>query len=161
MYWNAGDPDPASIGIDGELYSKYGIGHSLAAAFGILLGRAIPGAGLASTTMLINGLATALTGGLLVLAAARLGYKPSAGAILGLCYGLTTFAWLYARTMFGEPLVALGWLAAVWVLLIRQDARHALIAGLLVALTVTVRPALIVVTPCFALLFLDVPSAPL
>jgi hypothetical protein len=151
LYWGDPQVDPAAVSPDGQLYSKYGIGHSLLVAVAVLIGRVVPGAGLATSAMLLDGLATALTGALLLLAAARLGYDAATGAILALLYGLATFAFVYARTMFGEPLVALGWLAAIYVLLGGQTVTSAFWAGLLVAATVTVRPALLALAPLFAL----------
>lgn len=138
------------LGRAGELYSKYGLGHSILVAGLIGLARLIPGAGAVSTAMLLAAGATALTGGLLVLIARHLGYSEKVGVAIALLYGLATFAWVYVRTLFGEPLVALGWVIAIG-LLARRDIgwKRAFLAGMTVALAVTIRPALITLAPAF------------
>ena len=151
LFWAQPYTYHARVGLDGELYSKYGIGHSLLVALPLALARFLPGASLSSSAMILNALATALTAGLLVLVAGRLGYAEWIGVLLALLYGLCTFAWVYAKTMFSEPLVALCWMLAVWILLRGQDRRHALLAGMALAVAVTVRPASLLMTPFFAL----------
>ena len=152
LFWASPYDEQARVGLDGELYSKYGIGHSLLVAGAIGLARLIPGAGLASSAMLLNSLATALTAFFLILAAARLGYSQRASVSLGLLYGLATYAWVYAKTLFSEPLVALGWTILVWLLLPGVTARRSLLAGVAMAATVAIRPASIVLALPFALL---------
>ena len=151
LFWAQPYTYHARVGLDGELYSKYGIGHSLLVALPVALARFLPGAGLSSSAMVLNALATALTAGLLVLVAGRLGYTEWTGVLLALLYGLCTYAWVYAKTMFSEPLVALCWVLAVWILLRGQDRRHALVAGMALAVAVMVRPASLLMTPFFAL----------
>jgi hypothetical protein len=147
--------DQAKVGIDGAFYSKYGIGHALALAPVVWLAQGIPGATLASSAMLVNALATAATGGLLVFVALRLGYSERTGVLLGLVYGSATFAWIYAKTMFSEPLVGFWWLLAVYVLLTNISWRRALLSGVCLAIALSIRPASILVTPLFALLLLQ------
>lgn len=155
LFWGSPYDEQARVGLDGELYSKYGIGHSLLVAIPVALARLIPGAGLASSAMLLNSLATALTAFFLILAAARLGYSTRASVTAGLLYGLATYAWVYAKTMFSEPLVALGWIIVVWLLLNEVDQRRALLAGAAMAATVAVRPASMLLALPFALLLWD------
>lgn len=155
LFWGAPYDEQARVGLDGELYSKYGIGHSLLVVVPIVVARLIPGAGLASSAMLLNGLATALTAYFLILAAARQGYSSQASLTVGLLYGLATFAWVYAKTMFSEPLVALGWMILVWLLLGEIDGRRALLAGVAMAATIAIRPASIVLALPFGLLLWD------
>lgn len=155
LFWASPYDEQARVGLDGELYSKYGIGHSLLVAGAVALARLIPGAGLASSAMLLNSLATALTAFFLILAAARLGYSQRASVTLGLLYGLATFAWVYAKTMFSEPLVALAWMILVWLLLPGVTGRRALLAGVAMAAAVAIRPASIVLALPFALLLWD------
>ncbi|MEI2688430.1 MAG: hypothetical protein V9H69_01450 [Anaerolineae bacterium] len=152
LFWASPYDEQARVGLDGELYSKYGIGHSLLTAGAIGLARLIPGAGLASSAMLLNSLATALTAFFLILAAARLGYSSRASVALGLLYGLATFAWVYAKTLFSEPLVALGWTILVWLLIPGVSAWRSLLAGVAMAATIAIRPASIVLALPFALL---------
>ncbi len=146
--------DQAKIGIDGAFYSKYGIGHALAVAPALFLARWVPGATLGSSAMLVNALATALTGGLLVLTATRSGYRLRTGIAAGLLYGGATFAWVYAKTMFSEPLVGLLWLLAVYYLLVDITPRRAFLSGVALAVALSIRPASILVTPLFAFLLL-------
>ncbi|MFZ2487157.1 MAG: hypothetical protein WAZ19_03455 [Anaerolineae bacterium] len=150
LFWGSPFDAQARVGVDGELYSKYGIGHSALVAILVAVARLIPGAGLASTAMLLNALATALTGYFLVLTAARLGYSQRTATILALLFGLCTYAWVYAKTMFSEPLVALGWVILVWSVADRVSDRRALLAGLAMAATIAIRPASILLTPFFA-----------
>ncbi len=149
LYWASPYDAQAKVGVGGEMYSKYGIGHSLLVALPVALGRAIPGAGLVTTSMLLDMLATALTGGLLVLVARRLGYGAGAGVVVGLLYGAASFAWVYARTMFSEPLVAFFWLLAVYLLLAERTPRRAFLAGLALAASIAIRPAMTVIVPFF------------
>lgn len=144
--------DQAKVGTDGAFYSKYGIGHALVIAPSIWLARGIPGATLASSAMLVNALVTAMTGGLLVLVAARLGYSARTGVVLGVLYGVATFAWVYAKTMFSEPLVGFLWLLALYYLVAEVSWRRALLSGICLALALSIRPASILITPLFALL---------
>lgn len=155
LFWGSPYDEQARVGLDGELYSKYGISHSLLVAGAVALARLIPDAGLASSAMLLNSLATALTAFFLILAAARLGYSQRASVTAGLLYGLATYAWVYAKTMFSEPLVALGWMVLVWLLLGEINGRRALLAGLAMAATVAIRPASILLALPFALLLWD------
>ncbi len=155
LFWGSPYDEQARVGLDGELYSKYGIGHSLLVAAPVALARLIPGAGLASSAMLLNSLATALTAFFLILSAARLGYSQRASVTAGLLYGLATYAWVYAKTMFSEPLVALGWMILVWLLLGEINGRRALLAGVAMAATVAIRPASILLALPFALLLWD------
>lgn len=150
LYWNAPYIDQAKIGLDGNVYSKYGLGHSLLITVPVALARLIPNAGLATSAMLLNSLATALTGGLLVFVAGELGYTERAGVVLGLLFGVATFAWVYAKTMFSEPLVALCWLAAVWLLLRNTRSRTLILAGIALAMSVTIRPISVLFVPLFA-----------
>lgn len=147
--------DQAKVGIDGAFYSKYGIGHALAIVPAVWLAQGIPNATLASSAMLVNALATAATGGLLVLVAIRAGYAERTGVVLGLLYGVDTFAWVYAKTMFSEPLVAFWWLLAVYLLLTELSWKRAFWSGVCLAIALSIRPASILVTPLFALLLLQ------
>lgn len=144
--------DQAKVGTDGAFYSKYGIGHALILAPLLWLAQGIPNATLASSGMLLNGVATAATGGVLVLLAMRLGYTPRTGVFAGLLYGVATFAWVYAKTMFSEPLVAFFWLLALYPLLQKVSWQRALLSGICLAIALAIRPASILVTPLFALL---------
>lgn len=151
LFWGEPYSAQARVGLDGETYSKYGIGHSLLVAGPLALARLVPGATFGSSAMMLNGVATALTGTLLVLVVGRLGYSERVGVSVGLLFGLATFAWVYAKTMFSEPIVGLCWTAAVWLLLGTSDPRRIFLAGTALALAIAVRPASVLVTPLFAL----------
>ncbi len=64
--------------------------------------------------MLLNPLLTAATAAILYATALQLGYSRWAGLIAALTFGLATLAWPYARTFYREPLVAFGWMAALY-----------------------------------------------
>ncbi len=107
-----------AFGEDGQVYSKKGPAPAFAAvpwylalrAFGLLDFTT----GLLQSTLLWNGIVTALTAALLWLTAVRLGYNDRTGAALGLLFGLTTIAWPYANHFFGEPLSAFSLLLAFY-----------------------------------------------
>ncbi|MFN8533950.1 MAG: hypothetical protein U0556_10420 [Dehalococcoidia bacterium] len=133
---------------DGRVYSKYGIGGSLAVAPLVALGALIPWAGTVGLATLLNGPVTAATGALLFLIGRRLSFGPAASALAALGYGLATLAWVYARYLFGEPLVALGWTAAFW-LLLRPAPVGTLAAGIAAGAAILVRTASAVSVPLF------------
>ncbi len=108
------DPSPQSLST--PIYSKYAIGQSLLAlplyAAGLLGDRRNP--------VLLNGnpfvpwgpflsmlalgtLATLLAALGVARLAGTLGYGPRTAALTALAYALTTEAWPYAKTFFGEP----------------------------------------------------------
>lgn len=104
---NAGSAEP-------PVYSVYGPGQPLVAVPLYLLGWALAGLfppeGYAYVTRAVvgwlNPLITAASGGLMALAALRLGYRPRAAAGGALLYGLATMAWPHSKTFFAEPLAA-------------------------------------------------------
>ena len=57
LYWEPPYDFHAKVGAGNELYSKYGMGHSLLVAIPVTLARLIPGAGLVTTSMLLDMLA--------------------------------------------------------------------------------------------------------
>ena len=74
--------------------------------------------------LLVNPLLTALTaGGLLLLLRAQ-GHALPAAALTALGYGSATFAWVYTRTYFREPLAALLLTAAALCLVLAGDQRQ-------------------------------------
>jgi hypothetical protein len=155
LFWGSPYRGLGRVGLDGEFYAKYGLGHSVLVALVISLARAVPGAGLANTALFVNAMATALTAFFLILSAGRLGYSTRTSLSIGLLFGLATFSWVYTKTMFSDPLVALGWSAVLWIVLARITPRRALSAGLVMAATVAVRPALVLASVPFCLLLWD------
>ena len=98
------------IGQDGQTYSKYGLGQSLAALPLYLLGmawRAATGTGHAprSAALLLNSLLTAGTAGLLLLLVRDLRYSTRAATLVAIAFALCSPAWVYTHTFFSEPLV--------------------------------------------------------
>jgi hypothetical protein len=95
-------------------YSIYGPAQPVLATPLLALGRAVaalfPPEGYALVTRAavswFNPLVTAATGGLLALAALRLGYGAWPAAGVALIYGLATFAWPHSKSFFSEPLAA-------------------------------------------------------
>lgn len=142
----------ARVGVDGLLYAKYGIGHSLLLVPWLAMAALLPGAGFGPTAMLLNGLATALTALALALAVRQLGYGERTALSIALLFGVATPAGVYAKTMFGEPLVALFWVAALGLLLGTRSPGRAFAAGALLALSVAVRPSSVLFIPPFLLL---------
>jgi len=110
-----------SYGPDGHLYSRKGLGMTLAALPLYWLALRSEQVGNVQAAMLTNGLVTALTGALLYLALRRFRY--SHGVSLGgaLAYGLGTMAWPYARYLFSESLAALGLMLSFYFLLRFRD----------------------------------------
>jgi hypothetical protein len=100
---------------EAPIYSIYGPAQSILALPLYLLGRMFAAVfpehaypwvtrGLVSW---FNPFVTAAVAALIVLAAARLGYRLRAAAGAGLLYGLATMAWPHSKTFFAEPLTAL------------------------------------------------------
>ncbi len=106
-----------SFGPDGHLYSRKGIGTTLAALPAYWLALRSDLVGNVQAAMLTNGLLTAATAVLVFLLLRRLGYR--AGIALGtaLAFGLGTMAWPYARYLFSETLAGLGLLLSAYFLL--------------------------------------------
>lgn len=157
-------------GADGRGYSPYGILPSLLAlpffAVGALLAPADPAAFDYTTRFVLaafNAPISAATAALLAAWALRLGVGWRAALLLALLYALATFAWVYARTFFSEPLAALLLLIAAE----RIDAafhsqtqsaaqrRLALLsAGVAAGLLIATRIASVVALPILALFVL-------
>ena len=91
-----------SVGPDGHLYSRKGIGTTLAALphyWLALQSRLVPNVQMA---MLTNSVITALTGVLVYLLLRRLRYSYGVALLAALAFGLGTMAWPYARYLFSE-----------------------------------------------------------
>ncbi len=105
-----------SFGPDGNLYSRKGIGTTLAALPFYCLAMQSGRLGNVQTAMLTNAVVTALTGALVYLTIRRLRYNQSAAVGTALAFGLGTMAWPYARYLFSESLAGLGLTLAVYAL---------------------------------------------
>ena len=121
-----------SVGPDGHLYSRKGIGTTLAALphyWLALQSRLVPNVQMA---MLTNSVITALTGVLVYLLLRRLRYSYGVALLAALAFGLGTMAWPYARYLFSESLAGLGLMLSFYFLVRfrdRQDLASVLWAG--------------------------------
>ncbi|MBW7882945.1 MAG: hypothetical protein H3C34_09955 [Caldilineaceae bacterium] len=115
MEWDqARTPPQNSAGVDGNLYSKKGIGPSLLALPFFWLGKQSAGAGAVQLTLLAGALVTALAAVAMFYLGLALGYTLPVALAGGLALGLATPLWPYARTLFSESLAALGLAVALW-----------------------------------------------
>jgi hypothetical protein len=112
-----------SFGPDGHLYSRKGLGTTLAAL--PLYWTALQSAHLGNvqTAMLTNALVTALTGVLVYMFLRRLGYGDGVSLGTSLTFGLATMAWPYARFLFSESLAGLALIFSAYSLLRYRDRR--------------------------------------
>jgi hypothetical protein len=147
-----------AYGPDGHLYSKYGLGTSLAAAPLVALARLpLLDLGAVRTAALLNSFLTALAGLLLLWYVIQLGYGEGIALAAGLLYGLATLAAAYSPSFFSEPLSALSLLAAGTLLLrFRTTARtrYALLAGAALGVALLTRIANGLVVPLFGAVLL-------
>ncbi|MGQ9598972.1 MAG: ArnT family glycosyltransferase [Anaerolineae bacterium] len=105
-----------SWGPDGHLYSRKGIGMTLAALPFFWLALQSAHLGNVQTAMLTNAFVTALTGLLVYRFLRRLGYSPGVALGIALAFGLGTMAWPYARYLFSESLSGLGLMMSAYFL---------------------------------------------
>jgi hypothetical protein len=141
-----------SYGADDNLYSKRGLGMTLAAVPFYCAGQWLPGVGAARAALLTNGLVTALTAVLLFLYIVELGYRLETGLLVALSYGLGSIAWVYARYLFTEPLAALGLTGTAYFLLRRQSRLapwDAALGGAALGLAVMARAEYLLALPFF------------
>ncbi|MGD8820434.1 MAG: hypothetical protein PVF67_10020 [Anaerolineae bacterium] len=103
-----------SFGPDGHLYSRKGIGTTLAALPAYWLASQSELVGNVQAAMVTNAVITALTGVLVYLLLRRLRYRLGAALFAALSFGLATMAWPYARYLFSESLAGLGLLASTY-----------------------------------------------
>ncbi len=114
LRWALGwTPTHVAEGVGGALYSKRGLGYSLAFAPLWLLGQRLPEVGAVQAATLTATFATLGTVWLLMGLLTSNGVPPARAAWVGLAYGLATPAWPYARYLFSEPLSALLGTAAL------------------------------------------------
>ena len=114
--------------------------------------------------MLVNPLLTALTAGMLLLLLRAQGYALPTAALTALGYGSATFAWVYTRTYFREPLAALLLTMAAFCVVLAGDQRlrPAAVRGAAGLALATVLAAIAVKLACVAavpaLLWLALPA---
>lgn len=125
--WTAGYQDAqGDFGVDGEIYSKKGLGASMLAAPLAWLALRVHGIGLMQTTYLLNMWVTALTAVVLFFYALLLGYSRDVSLLVGGLFGVATLAWPYAGYFYSEPVMGLLLLTAAYFLLLFNQ-QHRLI----------------------------------
>lgn len=110
-----------SFGPDGHLYSRKGIGTTLAALPHYWLALQEGRIGNVQAAMLTSSAVTALAGVVVYLLLRRLGYSQGVALGVGLAFGLGTMAWPYARYLFSESLAGLGLLLCFYFLVRYRD----------------------------------------
>ncbi len=115
LFW-MGDQQ-GSLGPDGDLYSRKGLGMTLLALPLVWAALLVPAAGLAQAALLLSGAVTAATGALLYRAAIRLGFARTTAVAVALLFGVATMAWPYSQEFFSDPICGFGLFAAFYGLL--------------------------------------------
>jgi hypothetical protein len=95
-----------AFGLDGGYYAKKGVTPSLLLVPLVWLADALR-LDLRPLAMVFNPVVTALTGVTLYSLVRALGYSARTGIFTALLYGLATFALVYTKTLYAEPLAAL------------------------------------------------------
>ncbi|MFN8530879.1 MAG: hypothetical protein U0670_19925 [Anaerolineae bacterium] len=144
-------------GLDGATYAKKGISPTLALIPFVVAADVLPWLTTRATAMLFNPIVTALTGCILYDLIRRLRARPRTALVLSLLYGWATFALVYAKTLFGEPLTALLLTIAVKQVLDYADqfrARDAMWIGLCAGLLAGINTIYVLYAPLFAVALL-------
>jgi hypothetical protein len=143
-------------GIDGEHYSRYGPGQSIAAVPFVLVGKLLAVAApryaegfiVRLIVLLLPALITAATGLVLYAWAREVGYSVRVALLVGLLYG-TSMAWPYSRTFFAEPFAVSGLVVCGYGLR-RESPRWWLVAGAAAGVAVTVKLQALLALPVLA-----------
>ena len=156
-------------GRDGQTYSKYGLGSSLAAiplyllgwALDLRRGLAFPAENARLAVSMLNSLAWAACGWVMVIFSKELGYRTSTSRLLALAALFSTFAWPYVKTFYPQPSVAFFLLLAVYCAFRwRRDGlkRHLWLVGVCCAGVILFRISEVIILPAlFAYLIFSVP----
>lgn len=142
---------------DGQRYSRYGPGQSIAILPFLAIGQLISLTGPPFATglivrlfvLLLPALITATTALILFAWARELSYSPRVALLVGLLYGLTSLAWPYSRTLFAEPTATLLLTLCAYSLR-REQPRWWLAAGAAAALAITVKVQVLLALPVLA-----------
>jgi hypothetical protein len=143
-----------TFGLDGAYYSKKGVTPSVALVPLVILAEAFPWLDARATAMLFNPLITAATALCLYTLARWLGYKPRTVFVVALLYGTATFAIVYVKTLFGEPLAALllfGAVMAAYRYRLNRSWRALVLSGLLAGSLAGVNMIYVAVVPVIAI----------
>jgi len=159
MEWDQSRTPPQNeVGVDGQLYSKKGLGISLAALPLYAIGKHWAAVGAVQMALLLNPLVTALLAFVFFYLVKALGYDERTATIGTLSLGLGTLLWPFARTIFSESLAALGLCLALFGVVALRAAtvekggfRLAFIAGSGIAILLLARTANAIVLPVIVL----------
>jgi hypothetical protein len=147
MAWEQGwEPSQNALGLDGNLYSKKGTAIPLLALPLFGLGKFWPGIGAVQTVLLLMPLISAATAYVFYRLARRLDFAPGTAILGALAWGTATPAFPYARTLFSEPVAALGLCLALYAMVgarpfTQTRTRSLLLAGGGMALVMLARQA--------------------
>jgi len=150
--------DIVSRGREGRYFSKYGVGQPLCAV--PLYWAGMVGANRAGiperfatlfTVSLFNSVVSSLVCVILFLCALEIGLTQRIALFLSCAYGISTTAWHYSQDFMSEPLTALLLIAAFYLVLRATSGSQKwyLFAGSAVGYALLVRPASLIVLPCF------------
>ena len=143
----------------GDYYSPTGVGQSLLLLPFLLLGRLAASTTLFGppqwtmqfiTSMLFNPLVSAVSGWLVYHTGRRLSFSPMTSIALAIIYAFGTMTWVYAKSFFSDPLIALLLLSAFYSLLsYRHTQREAWlwISGASLGLASLVKPGSLINVP--------------
>lgn len=140
------EPSQNAVGLDGNLYSKKGTAIPLLALPFFALGKLWPGIGAVQSALLLIPLISAATVYVFYQLARRLDFAPTTAILGALAWGTATPSWPYARTLFSEPVAALGLCLALYAMVgARRSAgmrtRSLILAGGGMALVMLARQA--------------------
>ena len=148
--WEFGWQAQGSLGTDGHLYSKKGIGVPLLLWPLIQLSRRVPNMGSVSAALLLNPIICALIAVTVFATASRRGYPEKTAFVLAALGGVGTIIWPYSKTIFNEPASALFLVAAVYFISGRLSIGNGFLAGLMLGCAIMVKMTNAVVLPIFA-----------
>lgn len=145
------------FGRDGDLYPIFSPIQSAAGVPLYRLALQFPSLGLARTTLLTNGIVSALTDVLLFAILLRLGFSTGASLLTVAGYAAGTIAFVHAKGYFSEPITALCLVLAAYGLLAwraRGAGGYLALTGLGLGLAFLNRPTYALAVPIFALFIL-------
>lgn len=160
MEWDqARTPPQNAFGLDGNLYSRKGIGVSLAALALWLAGTWWSGDGAVRLALLTGSLLAALAVGCMVWCAQQLGYRHGTALLAGVALGAGTLLFPYARTLFSEAIAGPALMLALactlaWRATGARSRWLLFTAGVGLAGLTLAKSSNAVITPFFALYFL-------
>ncbi len=149
------------VGRRGNFYSPTGIGHSLLILPLLALGRALAASALPGSSqwmmefvasMLFNPLVTAVSGLLVYLIGRRLLWGTATCVAMAVIYAFGTMTWVYAKSFFSDPLIALFLLLAFYGLLsfrFTQQQHWLWLAGASLGFAALTKPASLISAPVF------------